>query len=86
MEFGGMSRMNRMDRRYIEYSRCTYEEISSSKEIKIIWRLDLLKLYHKWGGPSKYGHKIVGWRIFAHVIPHLEHPINLRSNATRTRS
>ena len=52
--------MNRMDRRYIEYIRCVYEEISSSKEIQIIWRLDLLKSHHNLRGPSKYGHIIVG--------------------------
>ena len=35
---------------------------------------------------GKYGHGIVGWRIFAHGISHWEHPINVLSNETRTRS
>ena len=34
---------------------------------------------------SIYGHVIIGWCIFAHDITHWEHPINVQSNATRTR-
>ena len=35
---------------------------------------------------SKCGHGIAGWRIFAHGIAHWENYVNVRYNATRTRS
>ena len=60
MKCDGRSRKNRMNQRYTEYSICVNEEISSSEEIEIVLRLDLLKPHKKSRGPSKYGHVTVG--------------------------